>query len=120
MNTYLIALSWCDPEQVAAYVRVGLDDDPRCATGLFITAENEAAALAWANEVCQKYMAYLFAGKNYLLKDVEIFCWVDDVQKTCWKHCLDFFQKVQVGQVPEFPKMTTEAYIEWCKKAGIP
>jgi hypothetical protein len=120
MNAYLIGLSWRDPEEVRAYVCAGLDDDPTCSTGLFITAEDKAAALSWGNEVCRKYMGYLFAGKNYSAKELDIFCWVEAEPKNCpWTHCLDFFQRVQVGQDPEFLKMTAEAYVEWCNKAGI-
>jgi hypothetical protein len=120
MNAFLIGLSWCDPEEVRAYVCAGLDDDPRCSTGLFIMAEDEAAALSWGNEVSQKYLGFLFAEKNYQPEQLEVHCWVEaDPQDCSWAHCLDFFQRVQVGQVPEFPKMTAEAYLNWCKNAGI-
>jgi hypothetical protein len=120
MKAYLVGLSWCDPEEIRAYVCAGLDDDPTCSTGLFVMAENEAAALSWGNEVCRKYMGYLFAGKNCSEEELDTFCWVDaDPQNSRWTHCLDFFQRVQTGQVPEFQKMTAEAYVNWCKKAGI-
>ncbi len=120
MNTYLIGLSWCDPEEVAAYVHAGFDDDPTCSTGLFVMAEDEAAALSWATEVCKWHMVYLFAGKNYHLEQLEIHCWVDaDPKNSRWTHCLDFFQRIEVGQEPEFEKMTAEAYVNWCNKAGI-
>jgi hypothetical protein len=120
MNSYLVGLGWCDPEEVRAYVCAGLDDDARCSTGIFVIAKDKTEALSWGTEVCKKYMGYLFAGKIYRLEELEIFCWVEeDPQKSRWKHCLDFFQKVHTGQAPEFPKMTVEAYVNWCKKAGI-
>jgi|SRR5215469_9861794 len=120
MNTYLVGIGWSDPEEVRAYVCAGLDDDPCCSTALFITAENETTARAWGREVCQKYMGYLFAGKNYRAEELEVHCWIEAEPKNCrWSHCLDFFQRVHVGHVPEFPKMTAEAYVNWCKKAGI-
>ena len=120
MSAFLVGLSWRDPEEVAAFVRIGLDDDSRCATGIFIVAENKTVALSWGTEICKRYLDFLFANKNYRFEELEIFCWVEeDPQKSSWTHCLDFFPRVQVGQNPEFQKMTADAYSDWCKKAGI-
>jgi hypothetical protein len=47
VTIFLIAISWSDPEEVAAYKRVGLDDDPCCSTGIFIHADSAKDALAW-------------------------------------------------------------------------
>jgi hypothetical protein len=119
MNAFLIGLSWRDPEEVASFVRMGLDDDSRWSTGIFITAGDKATALSWGNEVGKKFMDFLFANKNYQPKELELFCWVEeDPPKSSWKHCLDFFQRIQIGQHPEFQKMTADAYGDWCKKAG--
>jgi hypothetical protein len=120
MSPFLVGISWCDPEEVAAYKRVGLDDDPRCSTGIFIDADTEDDALSWGNAVATKYMNYLFQGKNYVPEALEVFCWVEaNPETSSWKHCLPFFQRVPVGQYPDFQKMTTEAYCQWCKENGI-
>lgn len=120
MSPFLVGISWCDPEEVAAFVRVGLDDDPRCSTGIFIIAKNEAEALSWGETIGNKFMDFLFKDKNYQQKELELFCWIEkDPEQSRWKHCLNFFQTVSVGQFPEFKGMTAEAYSDWCKKAGI-
>lgn len=118
--TFLIGISWCDPEEVAACKRVGLDDDPRCSTGLFIDSKTPDEALSWAETVAGDYMRFLFDDKQYLKEVFETFCWVVEKPETsAWKHCLGFFQKITVGQLPDFQKMTIEAYNEWCTKEGL-
>jgi hypothetical protein len=64
MSTFLVGISWCDLEEVAAYKSVGLDDDPRCATGIFIVADTGDDALSWGNSVANKYMEFLFPGEK--------------------------------------------------------
>jgi hypothetical protein len=121
MNAFLIGMSWCYPEEVAAFKRVGLDDDPRCSTGLFVVAENPDEAVKWANSVAEKFVAYLFQGKQYALGSLELFCWVvQEPGQSSWKHCLDFFSKVSLGEYPDFQNMTPEAYSDWCKRMGLP
>lgn len=120
MSAFLVGLSWCDPEEVAACKRVGLDDDPRCSTGIFIDAGTREDALFWGKAVASKYMEFLFQENNYALAALDVFCWVEEnPEQSGWKHCLGFFQRVSVAQYPDFHKMTTEAYSEWCKKMGI-
>jgi hypothetical protein len=120
MSTFLVGISWCDPEEVAAYKRVGLDDDPRCSTGLFIDAANPDEALSWAKTLAAKFMEFLFHEKQYPPEALEISCRLEpSPESSGWKHCLDFFQRISVGQFPDFRKMTVEAYTEWCKKEGI-
>ena len=120
MSTFLVGISWCDPEEVAACKRVGLDDDVSCSTGLFIDADSGDDALSWGNAVAKKYMKFLFSGNKYLPEALDVFCWIEaNPESSSWKHCLPFFQKVPVGQYPDFHKMTTEAYSEWCKKMGV-
>ena len=78
MNAFLIAISWCDPEEVAAYKRVGLDDDPRCSTGIFIEAGTVSDALAWGKAVANKYLEFLFQEKTYPPEALEVFCWAEE------------------------------------------
>ncbi len=69
MSSYLVGISWRDPEEVAAY---------------------------------------------------EVFCWLEEnPEQSSWRHCLGFFQRVSVGEYPDYHKMTTEAYSEWCEKMGM-
>jgi hypothetical protein len=120
MKPRLVAISWSDPEEVAACRRVGLDDDPTCATGIFVVADNADEALKWANTVAARFMEFLFANKEYSIEALEVFCWVEsDPERSSWKHCLDFFQKVAPGEYPDFQKMTSKAYSDWCRKMGL-
>ena len=120
MSTFLVGIGWSDPEEVAAYERVGLDDDPRCSTGLFLDASTQEEALSWAEKVAANYMEFLFRQKQHPQKAFEVFCWVEQrPESSAWKHCLGFFQRIAVGQFPDFQNMTTEAYTEWCRRAGI-
>src|SRR5467141_1240287 len=113
-------LGWCDPEEVAARKRVGLDDDPRCSTGVFNDASRVDEVLFWGKAVTRKFVGFLFREKNYAAEALEVFCWVEaDPGQSSWKHCLEFFQRVSVAQYPDLHKMTTEAYSEWCKKMGV-
>jgi hypothetical protein len=119
MNPFLIGLSWCDPEEVAACKRAGLDDDPRCSTGIFINADTAEEALYWGEAVANKYMEFLFREKNYVPEALEVFCWIEaNPASSSWKHCLAFFQRIPVGQNPDFRELTTEAYSAWCRKMG--
>ena len=120
MSTFLVGIGWCDPEEVAAYKRVGLDDDPRCSTRLFVDSATPDEAVSWAESVALKYMEFLFPHNRHPQDALEIFCWLEESPgSSAWKHCLEFFQRVSVGQFPDFQKMTTEAYSDWCKRVGI-
>jgi hypothetical protein len=120
MNAFLIGMSWCDPEEVAAYKSAGLDDDPRCSTGVFVVAENSDEAVKWANSVAKEFMGYFFRGEQYAIESLELFCWVEqEPELSSWKHCLDFFQRVSLGEYPDFQKMTPQAYSDWCKRMGL-
>jgi hypothetical protein len=120
MRAFLVGISWCDPEEVAAYKRGGLDDDPRCSTGLFVESATAEEAVSWTKAVAVKYMEVLFHPKQYPQEALEIFCWVEErPESSAWKHCLEFFQQISVGRFPDYQKMTTGAYSEWCKKVGI-
>jgi hypothetical protein len=120
MTAFLIGLSWWDPEEVAACKRVGLDSDPRCSTGIFVDADTGDEALSWGKAVANKHMEFLFGEKNFAPDALAVFCWIEaDPEHSSWKHCVEFFQRVSVGQFPDFHRMTTEAYSEWCKQMGV-
>jgi hypothetical protein len=120
MSAFLIAISWNDPEEVAAYKRVGLDDVPSCSTGIFIHADTVDHALSWGSTVLKKFTEFLFPQKDYALEALELHCWVEvNPEDSSWKHCLDFFPHILVGQYPDFQNMTAEAYSEWCRNKGI-
>ena len=45
--------------------------------------------------------------------------WLEDSpQSSGWQHCLDFFQHVRDGQMPDLEGMTTEAYQRWLERRG--
>ena len=105
MSAFLVGISWCDPEEVAAYKRVGLDDDPRCSTGIFIDADTGDDALSWGNAVAKKYMKYLFQGKNYEPEALECFAG----SKRTPRHPVGstacrFSKEFRSGSIPTFKK----------------
>ncbi len=59
MTPFLVGISWADPEEVAASKRVGLDDDPRSSTGVFVLAEDAETALSWGNDIAKAFLGYL-------------------------------------------------------------
>ena len=42
------------------------------------------------------------------------FAWVEEAPVSSgWAHCLDFFERVRVDEMPALDRMGTDAYIRW-------
>jgi hypothetical protein len=120
MEKYLFGFSWDDPEEAEAYRRLGVDFEAGCATGVFIEASDKDEAISWGITIAEGYLSYIYEDNNYSLKDLGFHCWIeDDPTHSSWKHCLDFFQRIEVGVLPDFRMMTAQAYGDWCKRNGI-
>ncbi len=120
MEKYLFGFSWDDPEEAEAYKRLGVDFEAGCSTGIFVEALDKDAAISWGIKVAEGYLNYIYKDKHYSLTELDIYHWIEDDPTTSdWKHCLDFFQRTKVGELPDFSLMTVEAYCEWCKRNGI-
>ena len=113
MPEYLVGFGYHEPEPYALWQR-GVIEDFESSTGLWVTADTAAEAIAWAEQVAaalhQKVNgnpAADWAGSGY-------FCWVEESPaRSGWAHCLGFFQRVRVGEMPPLERMGTEAYLRW-------
>ena len=120
MKSYLFAFGWEDIEEAKVYKSLGCDFEAGCSTGIFIEAANKDQAISWGVKVAEKYLNYIYKGKNYSLEELDFSYWIEDEpKKSDWKHCLDFFQRIKTGVCPDFSKMTAEAYRDWCVEKGI-
>ena len=120
MDKYLFGFSWDDPEEAEAYKRLVFDFEAGCSMGVFIEALDKDMAMSWGAKVAEGYLNYIYKDKHYSLKDIGFHYWIeDDPTNSTWKHCLDFFQKIEAGVLPDFRMMTTQAYCDWCKRTGI-
>src|SRR5580704_16666097 len=113
MPEYLIGIMFHEPEPFAQWNR-GLIEDYESSTGLFVEADSVEAAVAWGEQVGLMLMRYVNRDDTLDWKGFGYFCWLADArQESCWKHCVEFFQHVRVGQCPEIDRMTTAAYTDW-------
>ena len=99
----------------------GEGTDYESSRGVFIEAASESEALAWGREIAEAFMKYEHAGNSTISwKALGYAHWIESDPENCaWSHCLSFFPRVKVGELPEFSRMTTRAYIEWCRANGM-
>ena len=116
MNTYLIGISYHEPEPYRNWLK-GLIEEYLSATGILINANSEEDAIAWGEQIGQKLFQMENPKESFDWKSFEHFCWVEQNWKASgWNHCLDFFQTVDYGNYPDLKKMGTEAFVQWCEK----
>jgi len=81
---------------------------------VFISAESRDAALAWAERIGESLLRYVNDDPTLNWKELGYACWIEESPSTCvWNHCLDFFQHVHLGELPDFRRMTADAYRDW-------
>jgi hypothetical protein len=115
MPEYLIGVMFHEPDAFALWNQ-GSIEDYESTTGIFIEAESTEAALAWGERIGESLLQYLNHDSTLNWKKLGYFCWVEESPSTCsWKHCLSFFQHVPVGQMPDFDRMTADAYEKWAE-----
>lgn len=118
MEIFLVGVQYHEPESYALWKR-GVIEDYESSTGLFIEAESSDEAIAWANKVAEALLRKVNSDESLQWKDYGYGCWIEEDPETSgWKHCLPFFQRVKVGEWPNFAKMGTPAYVEWSKTHG--
>ena len=111
MAEYLIGIGYHDPETYSLWER-GLIEDYESSTGLFIEANTAEEAVAWGKHVGQALLAHVFRHTTPAGPPAE--SWIEEsVEDRGWKHCVSFFQRVRVGEMPNLAEMTTEAYERW-------
>ena len=116
MRTYLVGLMYHDPESWALWNR-GVIEDYESTTGVFVEAESEEQALNWSGVIAEALLRHVTGDPSLTSAQFGYECWiVPDPRESCWSHCLDFFQHVGCGQMPDLESMTSAAYGEWQSK----
>jgi hypothetical protein len=112
MPEFLVGIGYHEPEPFAQWQR-GLIEDYESSTGLWVVADTPEQAVAWGGRVGEALHRRV---NNDPLADwsADYSCWLEESPtKSGWAHCLDFFQRVRVGEMPALECMETEAYHRW-------
>ena len=113
MPSFLVGILFHEPEDWALRQR-GVIEDHESSTGLFVDADSGADAIAWAEQVGAKLLRFANQDPDIDWKEMGYYCWIVECPETSnWKHCLPFFQRVKVGESPDFSQMGSEAYAAW-------
>jgi hypothetical protein len=116
MQEYLIGFTYHEPEPFSLWQR-GVIEDYESSTGLWINADTPADAIAWAERVAEALHREVNGEDCPAWKEADHWCWIEENPATCsWRHCLDFFQRVHVGEMPPLKLMGSEAYGRWQEK----
>jgi hypothetical protein len=115
MPEYLIGIMYHEPDSFEQWNR-GIIEDYESSTGLYIEADSEQAAIEWGEHVGEALLRLANANQTLDWKSFGHRCWLESSPNTsCWAHCLDFFQHVRFGQMPDLKRMTTASYTKWLK-----
>lgn len=113
MPDYLLDFSYHEPEPFALWQR-GVIEDFESGTGLWVTADTPAAAVAWAERVAEALHRRVNGDPAADWRGAGRFCRVEaSPAASGWAHCLDFFRRVRAGEMPPLDQMGTEAYVRW-------
>ena len=116
MKEYLVGLMYHEPKSYQMWLD-GVMEDYESSTGIFIEANSEGDALKWSESIASKLFQQLNPKEDKEWKEFKYSNWVESDPTSCaWNHCLDFFQRVRVGELPDFSKMGTGAYSRWMSK----
>ncbi|AYY96282.1 hypothetical protein EGY19_01680 [Burkholderia multivorans] len=117
-HEYLVIFQYHEPEPLQLFER-GVIEDYESTTGVFITAASEEEALKWCKAIAQALLCHCNDDRSLDWTRFGHSCWIEpDPGKSTWGHCLDFFQHVQVGEMPDVDAMSTAAYTRWQSKRG--
>jgi hypothetical protein len=116
--TFLVGILYHEPVPHQFWLE-GSIEDYESSTGLFVEAFDEAEATAWGEEVGEALLRFVNADPALDWKARGYRCWiVPDPRSSDWSHCLDFFPRVAVGQMPSLDAMTTAAYERWTEASA--
>lgn len=113
-ENFLVGICYHEPESFAQW-NAGLIEDYESSTGIFVLAESEDVALTWGDEIATQLHRIV---NNDMTLDwrSNYSCWIErEPALSAWKHCLGFFQSVEVGEHPDYDHMGTNAYVLWLK-----
>jgi len=115
MPEYLVGICYHEAEPFTRWQH-GVIEDYESSTGLWVIAESPEEAIKWGEQVAEALHRKV---NNDPVADwhASYSCWLEHSPKTSgWAHCLDFFQRVHVGEMPSLDQMGTEAYVRWQQK----
>ncbi|MBN6727858.1 hypothetical protein [Burkholderia multivorans] len=117
-HEYLVIFQYHEPEPLQLFER-GVIEDYESTTGIFITAASEEEALNWCKAIAQALLCHCNDDRSLDWTRFGYSCWIEPGPgKSTWGHCLDFFQHVQVDEMPDVDAMSTAAYTRWQSKRG--
>ena len=116
--TYLVGIMYHEPGPFALWNR-GVIEDYESSTGVFIDASSREDAVAWGEAIGQAALRKLNSDDRLDWKSFGYFAWIEDsVEKSGWAHAVSFFQRVNVGEMPDLNKFSADAYNKWAERAG--
>ena len=114
MQEYLVGLMYHYSKDYKLW-QAGHIEDYEASTGIFIGAENTEAALRWSRVISSKLLNYVNNTDSINLEDFQHENWIEpNPEESNWNHCLEFFQHVVDGELPNLELMTADAYAAWC------
>jgi hypothetical protein len=119
MTEYLIGILYHEPDDWRRW-NAGMMEDYESSTGLFVSGISADEAIRWGETVGSEMFRRLNPEETGSWTDLGYYCWIEeDPQGGSWGHCLDFFQHVVVGEMPDFDRMGTAAYAAWAEAHGL-
>jgi hypothetical protein len=119
MPEYLVGISYQEPEPFAQWQR-GLIEDYGSSTGLWVAAETPAEAVARGERVGEALHRRVNGDPAADWAAAGHWCWLEkSPEASGWGHCLEFFPRVRVGELPPLDQMGTEAYNRWRERRTV-
>jgi len=117
-HEYLVIFQYHEPEPRQLFER-GVIEDYESTTGVFIEAESAEGALTWCEVIAQELLWRCNDDRSLNWKHLGYTRWIEpNPEESSWLHCLDFFQHVHVGEMPNVDAMGTSAYLRWQEDHG--
>jgi hypothetical protein len=95
MPLYLYRFGFESPRQLRNNDSHGWDDED--SQGILIEADNEASALAWGQEISERFFQHLFKNESVSWRQLGYANWIEPPGEA-W----DDQQRVAVGTLPDF------------------
>lgn len=112
-HEYLVIFQYHEPEPRQLFER-GAIEDYESSTGVFIKAASAEEALIWCEAIAQELFRQCNDDRTLDWKHLGYSSCVETTpEKSPWGHCLSFFPRVHVGEMPNVDAMGTAAYVRW-------